>query len=185
MTLISSVEHSKYIKVPIGEDEKSKPIYRYIRWAAWILEYEQYKYPDDLDMVLKLIANNLELKFCPPRYRELNMGNPLFGHCYHATQALYFFFKDANLKTMSAKCQSPAEQHWWLQDGDKIIDITAGQYDALDFDPPYGKGKETKWYGWKNRPHRKSQDLMKLVQPSANLYFKQYEEKPEKKLLRG
>ena len=180
MTLISSVEHSKYIKVPIGEDEKSKPIYRYIRWAAWILEYEQYKYPDDLDMVLKLIANNLELKFCPPRYRELNIGNPLFGHCYHATQALYFFFKDANLKTMSAKCQSPAEQHWWLQDGDKIIDITAGQYDALDFDPPYGKGKETKWYGWKNRPHRKSQDLMKLVQPSANLYFKQFKEKPKK-----
>ena len=180
MTLISYVEHSKYTKVPIGEDEKGKPIYRYIRWAAWILEYEQYKYPDDLDMVSKLIANNLELKFCPPRYRELNMGNPLFGHCYHATQALYFFFKDANLKTMSAKCQSRAEQHWWLQDGDKIIDITAGQYDALDFDPPYGKGKETKWYGWRYRPHRKSQDLMKLVQPSANLYFKQFKEKPKK-----
>ena len=42
------------------------------------------------------------------------------------------------------------------------------------------KGKKTKWYGWKNRPHRKSQNLMKLVQPSAKLYFKQFEEKPKK-----
>ena len=169
--MTSIIEHPKYKKLSSGV---------YIKWAAWVLEYDQYKYPEDLDMVSKLIVNNLELKFCPPRYRELNIGNPLFGHCYHATQALYFFFKDENLKTMSAKCQSPAEQHWWLQDGDKIIDITAGQYEAFDFDPPYGKGKETKWYGWRYRPHRKSQDLMKLVQPSANLYFKQFKEKPKK-----
>ena len=42
MTLISFVEHKKYIKI------ESK---NYIKWAAWILEYEQYKYPEDLDMV--------------------------------------------------------------------------------------------------------------------------------------
>jgi len=171
MTLISSVEHKKYIKI------ESK---NYIKWAAWILEYEQYKYPEDLDMVSKLIVDNLEIKFCPPRFRELNLDNPLFGHCYHVTQAMYYFFKDANLKTMSAKCEGPAGQHWWLQDDDKIIDITAAQYDAFDFEPPYNKGKDTKWYGWKNRPHRRSQDLMLLVQPSAKLYFKKYRDKPEK-----
>ena len=146
MTLISSVEHSKYVKLAPRN---------YVKWAAWILEYEQYKYPDDLEMISRKIVSNLQLKFCPPRYRELNMGNPLFGHCYH-------------------------EQHWWLQDDDNIIDITAGQYDVLDFDPPYDKGKETKWYGWKNRPHRKTQDLMLLVQPSAKLYFQKYREKPKK-----
>ena len=176
----SSVEHSKYIKVPIGGDEKGKPIYRYILWAAWIMKYKQYRYPDDLEMVSNKIISHLELKFCPPRYREMNLGNPLFGHCYHATQAMYFFFQDANLKAMSAKCQGPAEQHWWLQDGDKIIDVTAEQYDAFDFDPPYDKGKETKWYGWHHRPHRKTQNLMKLVQPKAKLYFKQFLEKPKK-----
>ena len=171
MTLTSSVEHSKYIKLAPSN---------YVKWSAWILGYEQYNYPDDVDMVARMIVDNLELKFCPPRYRELNMGNALFGHCYHATQAMYFFFKDAELKVMSAKCQGPAEQHWWLQDDDKIIDITASQYNAFDFNPPYDKGKETKWYGWKNRPHRKTQDLMKLVQPSANLYFEKYREKPKK-----
>ena len=156
MTLTSSVEHKKYIKISSGN---------YRVWAEWILDYEQYKYPEDLDMVSKLIVDNLEMKFCPPRYRDENMGNPLFGHCYHATQALYYFFKDTNLKAFAAP---------------NIIDITAGQYEAFGIDPPYDKGKETKWYGWKNRPHRKSQNLMKLVQPSANLYFKQYEEKPKK-----
>ena len=178
MTFRSYVEHAKYTKV----DGK------YIKWAAWVLEYEQYKYPEDLDMVSKLIVDNLQEKFCPPKYRDKNRGNiifgeagnNLFGHCYHATQSLYYFFKDANLKIMSAKCEGPAEQHWWLQDDDKIIDVTAGQYDAFDFGPPYDKGKESKWYGWKYRPHRKSQDLMKLVQPSANLYFEKYREKPKK-----
>ena len=81
---------------------------------------------------------------------------------------------------MSAKCQGPAEQHWWLQDGDEIIDITAEQYDMFDFDPPYDKGKETKWYGWKNRPHRRTQELMRLVQPTAKLYSEILREKPKK-----
>ena len=130
--------------------------------------------------MLKGGVDNLEPKFCPPKFRGINENNPLFGHCYHATQAMYYFFKDVNLKAMSAKCQGPAEQHWWLQDGDKIIDITAEQYDMFNFDPPYDKGKETKWYGWKNRPHRKTQKLMLKVQPEAKEDFKQYREKPKK-----
>ena len=170
MTSTSYVDHAKYTKVN-GQ---------YIKWAAWVLEYKQYSYPDELEEVSSKILSHLELKFCPPKYRKLNMENPLFGHCYHVTQAMYFFFKDVDLKVMSAKCQGPAEQHWWLEDGDKIIDITAGQYDAFDFDPPYYNGRITNWYGWRNRPHRKTQDLMKLVQPSAKLEWKQYAEKPKK-----
>ena len=168
--MTSFVEHNKYIKI------ESK---KYEVWAARILEYEQYKYPDDLEMVSKLIVNNLELKFCPSKYREMNFGNKLLGHCYHATQALYYFFADANLKVMCAKCKV-VDAHWWLQDGDKIIDITAPQYDSLEVDPPYDKGKESKWYGWKYRPHVKSLKLMQLAQPTAKLYFKQYREKPKK-----
>ena len=133
MTLISSVEHSKYVKISSGN---------YLRWAAWILEYEQYRYPDDVDMVSKLIIDNLEVKFCSPKHRELNMGNSLFGHCYHVTQAMYFFFKDADLKVMSAKCQGPAEQHWWLQDGNEIIDITTKKGINIYFKSIYGSPGE-------------------------------------------
>ena len=82
---------------------------------------------------------------------------------------------------MSASCQGPAEHHWWLQDADNnILDVTAEQYDAFDFDPPYQKGKESKWYGWKNRPHRKTQKLMNKIQPESKLYFEQYLDRPKK-----
>ena len=115
------------------------------------------------------------------KFRELNKQNKLFGHCYHATQALYYFFVDAKLKIMSASCEGPAEHHWWLQDVDNnILDVTAEQYDAFDFDPPYQKGKESKWYGWKNRPHRKTQKLMNKIQPESKLYFQQYLDRPKK-----
>ena len=52
----------------------------------------------------------------------------------------------------------------------------------FDFDPPYDKGKETKWYGWKNRPHRKTQELMRLVQGKnkTKLEHKVLMEKPKK-----
>ena len=179
MTLKSYVEHKKYIKHGPSNYEV---------WKSVILEYNQYSYPDDLDMVIKSIQDNLDIKFCPAKFREINMGSSLigternqyFGHCYHAMQALFYFFKDAGLKAMSAKCVGPAGHHWWLQDGDKIIDPTAEQYDAFDFDPPYQNGKETAWMGWKNRPHRKTQDLMLLVQPSAKLYSEVYRDKPKK-----
>ena len=170
MTYKSSVEHKKYTKIDGN----------YISWAAWILDYEQYKYPNDLDMVSGLIVDNLEIKFCPPRFRELNLDNPLFGHCYHVTQAMYYFFKDANLKAMSAPCDV-AGAHWWCEDVDgNIIDATSDQYYSVGTEPPYDKGKETQWYGWRGRAHRKTQDLMKLVQPSAKLYSEVYREKPKK-----
>ena len=100
-------------------------------------------------MVIKLIKDNLETKFLPTKFRENNLGNPMFGHCYHATQALYYFFEHANLKAMSAKCEGPAEVHWWLQDGDTIIDAIVGDVEFKDVSFSYEKGKETNWYGWK------------------------------------
>ena len=51
--------------------------------------------------------------------------------------------------------------------------------DIFDFNPPYDKGKESVWYAWKKRPNRKSQDLMKLVQPDAKLEYEQYLPRPE------
>ena len=163
--------HSKYIKI------KSKV---YEEWAAKVLYGEPYKYPDDLEELTKLIHKNLTIDLCPPRFREGNIANPMFGHCYHSTQALYYFFKDANLKVMSAPCDV-AGSHWWLMDeDDKIIDITQDQYLSVGTKPPHDKGKETKWYGWRNRVHARSLVLMNRVQPTSELIFKKYREKPKK-----
>ena len=46
MSNLSLVEHKKYIKIKPKE---------YKVWSAWILEYEQYNYPEDLNNVTKLI----------------------------------------------------------------------------------------------------------------------------------
>ena len=46
------------------------------------------------------------------------------------------------------------ESHWWLQDENKIYDPTVNQYVDKGQIPPYNKGKKSKWYGWKQRPHQ-------------------------------
>jgi hypothetical protein len=61
-----------------------------------------------------------------------------------------------------------------------IIDATSDQYYSVGTKPPYDKGKKTSWYGWRGRVHRKTQDLMKLVQPSSKLFSEVYREKPKK-----
>jgi hypothetical protein len=170
---MNKMKHSKFTKIESG---------KYVEWASWVLEYHQYEYPKDYNKVKKLITDNLEEKYCPPKYRKLNQENKFFGHCYHSSQALYYFFVDANLRIMSAPCSGPAEQHWWLQDRqNNILDVTANQYDLFEnIDPPYIDGKDSKWYGWRNRPHRKTQELMRKIQPESKLYFEKYMEKPQK-----
>ena len=76
------MSHKKYIKIEPG---------KYEVWAEYELEYKEYNYPEDLDMVIKLIKDNLETKFLPTKFRENNLGNPMFGHCYHATLAVFLF----------------------------------------------------------------------------------------------
>ena len=55
------------------------------------------------------------------------------------------------------------EKHWWLQDGDTIYDVTVDQYNCRNKVPPYDVGKESKWYGWKQRPQQLTLDLMVKV----------------------
>ena len=54
--------------------------------------------------------------------------------------------------------------HWWLVDktSDKIYDITADQYYHVGQTPPY-PGKKKPWYGWKERPHQRTLNLMVRV----------------------
>ena len=42
----------------------------------------------------------------------------------------------------------------------KIYDITSDQYYHVGQIPPYDVGKKKKWYGWKQRPHQRSLNLM-------------------------
>ena len=60
------------------------------------------------------------------------------------------------------------DTHWWLQDGETIYDVTADQYYSVGQKPPYDTGKRTQWYGWKQRPHQRSLNLIMKVLDSMN-----------------
>lgn len=69
-------------------------------------------------------------------YLARNKSNPLFGHCYVATEALYHLLKEFD---KFKPCR--AEKHWWLQDSQgNILDPTAEQYTRVGLKPPYEKG---------------------------------------------
>jgi hypothetical protein len=134
------------------------------------LDYQTYEYTEEnVKLVSGLIVEKLDPKYLSRIYKEENKTNPLFGHCYHSTQALYYFLNCDILTPYSGK-DSLGNTHWWLQDGETIIDVTAAQYDKIDCDPPYEVGKPSKWYGWKNRPHKRTLKLMNEVQPTSRLY---------------
>ena len=88
--------------------------------------------------------------------------NKYYGHCYHASQALYYLIDTDRLVPMSGE-DYRGEKHWWLQDDSIIYDVTEDQYYSKSKVPPHSKGKKTDWYGWKKRPHQSSLELMKRV----------------------
>ena len=88
--------------------------------------------------------------------------NKYYGHCYHASQALYYLIDTDKLVPMSGE-DYRGEKHWWLQHGDNVYDCTVEQYLDKGELPPYNIGKKTNWYGWKQRPQQISLNLMKTV----------------------
>tara|TARA_Y100001973_G_C5006842_1_gene236415 strand:+ start:77 stop:562 length:486 start_codon:yes stop_codon:yes gene_type:complete len=128
------------------------------------LVFEPYSY-SDINLVISLI----QLKLTPDllshkrlKYRQDLLTNKYYGHCYHATQALYYLIDTDRLVSMKGE-DYRGESHWWLQDQDKIYDVTADQYYSVNETPPYEQGKKTKWYGWKQRPQQITLELMKRV----------------------
>ena len=128
------------------------------------LIFEPYPYSD-----INLVMSLLKLKLTPDllshkklMYRQDILTNKYYGHCYHSTQALYYLIDTDRLVSMKGE-DYRGESHWWLQDEDKIYDVTADQYYSVDKTPPYEQGKKSKWYGWKQRPQQITLDLMKRI----------------------
>ena len=127
------------------------------------LTFEPYRYSEaNMALVMGLICKNLTPDLLTPKYREDNQTNPMYGHCYHSTQAL-FYLMDTDLLTPMAGIDYREDYHWWLQKESLIYDLTAEQYYSIDKLPPYHNGKKSKWYGWGQRPHQRSLDLIVRV----------------------
>ena len=121
-------------------------------------------YPmSEIESVMGSIASNLKPEMVTKKYREENATNPMFGHCYHSSQALFYLMDTEDLEQRTAVDYHDCS-HWWLVDTktDKVYDITADQYYHVGQTPPY-PGKKKPWYGWKQRPHQRTLDLMVKV----------------------
>ena len=120
---------------------------------------------DEIDHVLNLIQQNLTLDLLNHKrllFPEDKGVNRYYGHCYHASQAMFYLIDTNELDPMSAE-DYRGEKHWWLQHDETVYDCTAEQYWSVNQNPPYQEGKKTKWYGWKGRPQQVTLELMKRV----------------------
>ena len=91
---------------------------------------------------IEKIQSSLSQDLLKKEYREKNKTNPMFGHCYVATEALYHLMDSNEVKPCCARDDNGVV-HWWLQykKSGKIIDVTSGQYYSLGKKPPYEKGR--------------------------------------------
>ena len=118
-----------------------------------------------IEKLLPLIAQSLSPKLLKPEYRQTNATNPMYGHCYVATEALYCLMNKFSLtgtfKPFQAKDENNVS-HWWLQSQDGvIIDITTSQYTSVGKTPPYSLGKSRPFMY--PSPSKRSRKVMEAV----------------------
>ena len=143
------------------------------------LYYERVPYSlSSLSVCSKKLEDCLTPDLVTKKYREENQNNPMYGHCYHTTQAMFYLLDTDTLDIMSG-IDWRGDKHWWLRD--RItgyeVDMTVDQYYSIDKQPPYDAGKISKWYGWKHRPHMRTLKLIMRLQPDIATLQTDYFEK--------
>jgi len=154
--------------------EKINGVWEIIKTVT--LHYELIPYS-----LSSLSACSVKLEECltpdilTPKYREENQNNPMYGHCYHTTQAMFYLLDTDTLDIMCGTDWRD-DKHWWLRDRETgyEVDMTSDQYYSIGKEPPYDNGKVSKWYGWKGRPHMRSLKLILRIQPLANISTEWY-----------
>ena len=99
----------------------------------------------DLIPIIERIKNNLTPDLLKKEYVEENETNPMFGHCYVATEALYHSIPKDIRYNYSSVCGKDEDgiTHWWIENKQtgEIYDITGEQYYSQGKTRPYHKGR--------------------------------------------
>jgi hypothetical protein len=71
--------------------------------------------------------------------------NPFYGHCFHASIALYKLLggKESGYSVWKALDATDTPHYWLTSPTNEIIDPTAEQYTQFGYEPPYLSGKRT------------------------------------------
>lgn len=88
-----------------------------------------------------------------PAYR--NHPNPLRGHCYVVSEAIWHL-KYKELGYTPHIVRVGMETHWFLKRGPHIVDLTAGQYGA---EPEYDNSKRQAFMT--RKPSKRARELMR------------------------
>jgi len=120
---------------------------------------------DDFGDLIRKIQKSLTPDLLKAPYRERNATNPMFGHCYVATEAFYHLIKDDHPGRFSIYFGKDEEGivHWWLHDNQavRILDITADQYYSVGKTPPYDRSRHGSFLT--NDPSKRAVIVMEKV----------------------
>lgn len=108
------------------------------------------------ELIIKRIQENLTNDLLHPKYKKLltKKTHRLFGHCYVATEAFYYFLgKKLGYKPQVMRIGN--KTHWYLRKDNDIVDITKDQFNfQIDYDKGRGCGFLT------NKPSKRTQWLI-------------------------
>ena len=76
------------------------------------------------------------------KYKGYAHINPTHGHCYAATEALFYLLKETGISGYRPKRARDYNGvvHWWLENKVNILDPTEDQYRLVGDIPPYSTG---------------------------------------------
>jgi hypothetical protein len=99
---------------------------------------------EDIAKVMRSVKDCLTPDLLKPEYRNANASNPMYGHCYVATEALYHVLAVLGLIGDYSPWHGRDDcgiTHWWLQAAYGRIDPTVEQYLQNGKSPPYDVGR--------------------------------------------
>lgn len=116
----------------------------------------------DIQDVIVKIKQNLTPDLLKKPYREINKNNPMYGHCYVATETLYHLMKnEVTLMPYWGKDEEGIT-HWWLVSSTGMIfDPTSEQYTSIGKVPPYRVGRKGAFLT--KEPSKRSKVLMERI----------------------
>ena len=121
-----------------------------------------------INVLLENVKSNLTADLLKPEYREKNKTNPMFGHCYVATETIFHILKTNEYYPYCAK-DDDGIVHWWLEsESGHRIDATKEQYTSQNKIPPYDIGKK-QWFLTKN-PSNRSKELISRIMRIGEYY---------------
>ena len=125
-------------------------------------EDQRQLYVDIYTALVEAIKLSLTPDLLKPEYRKENADNPMFGHCYVASEAFYHMMDQKHLRVCYGKDERNIT-HWWILNETLHlrIDPTCDQYYSQGLIPPYHNQKKASFLT--NEPSKRAKVVIDRV----------------------